>query len=256
MTEPVYPPVVAAFRGLFRLFDLKIAITGADNLPAEGGAVVAINHVGYLDFVFSGLAAQERRPKRFIRFMAKEAVFRHKVAGPLMRGMKHIPVDREAGASAYRSGLTALRAGELVGVFPEATISRSFHLKDFKTGAARMAADGQVPLIPVVVWGTQRLLTKGRPRNLQRHLPLTITVGTPLDIAAGTDPVVATKELRAVMADMLETAQRSYPDAPAGESDRWWLPASMGGTAPTPEQAAELDAAELAARRAARRAGR
>ena len=72
--------------------------------------------------------------------MAKKSVFDHRVSGPLMRGMRHIPVDRDAGLASYRQALAALKAGEVVGVFPEATISRSFTIKDLKTGAARMAA--------------------------------------------------------------------------------------------------------------------
>src|SRR5690606_39372506 len=96
----------------------------------------------------------------------------------LMRGMKHIPVDRNQGDAAYAHALNSLRSGEIVGVFPEATISQSFTLKSFKSGAARMAQEAGVPLIPMAVWGTQRLWTKGHPRNFKRsHTPITIRVG-------------------------------------------------------------------------------
>ena len=107
---------------------------------------MVINHTGYLDFAYAGLAAQ--RSGRLVRFMAKDSVFTHRVSGPLMRGMKHIPVDRAAGAGSYAAAVDALRDGEIVGVFPEATISRSFELKDFKNGAARMAAEAGVPILP------------------------------------------------------------------------------------------------------------
>ena len=135
-------------------------------MPATGGAVMAVNHTGYLDFAFAGLAA--RPAGRLVRFMAKEQVFRHPVSGPLMRGMHHIPVDRDAGAASYRAAVAALKAGEIVGVFPEATISRSFELKEFKSGAVRMAAAAGVPLLPTVIWGSQRIWTKGLPRRLGR----------------------------------------------------------------------------------------
>ena len=69
--------------------------------------------------------------------MAKDSIFAHRIAGPLMRGMHHIPVDREAGSASFRDGLSALREGEIVGIFPEATISRSFEPKEFKSGAER-----------------------------------------------------------------------------------------------------------------------
>ncbi|MCZ9337551.1 1-acyl-sn-glycerol-3-phosphate acyltransferase, partial [Streptomyces sp. TRM76130] len=79
------------------------------------------------DFIFDGLAALPQQ--RLVRFMAKESVFRHRISGPLMRGMKHIPVDRKQGETAYAHALDSLRSGEVVGVFPEATISESFTLK-------------------------------------------------------------------------------------------------------------------------------
>src|SRR5204862_2155362 len=140
---------------MFRVLGLRFDISGAEHVPTSGGAVLASNHVSYLDFIFVGLAAHPA--KRYVRFMAKEAVFRHRVAGPLMRGMHHIPVDRTAGAGSYKAAVDALRSGEIVGVFPEATISRSFELKDFKAGAARMAAEAGVPLLPTVIWGSQRV---------------------------------------------------------------------------------------------------
>ena len=146
----------------------------------------SINHIGYLDFTYAGLAARPAR--RLVRFMAKQEVFTHRVSGPLMRGMHHIPVDREAGAGSYRAAVDALRAGEIVGVFPEATISRSFELKDFKAGAARMAAEAGVPLLPTVIWGSQRVWTKGRPKRLGRtKVAISVWVGEPVPVPAADD---------------------------------------------------------------------
>src|SRR5688500_5259698 len=157
---------------MFRLLDMKIRIDGADRIPRSGGAVLVSNHISYLDFIFAGLAANPAG--RLVRFMAKKEVFDHRISGPLMRGMHHIPVDRAAGAAAFGAALKALRGGEVVGVFAEATISRSFTVKEIKNGAVRMAVGAKVPMIPVSLWGTQRLWTKGRPRNLlQRHVPIT-----------------------------------------------------------------------------------
>src|SRR5687768_10868179 len=162
-----------ACKAMFRVLDLKLDIQGSEHIPATGGAVLACTHVSYLDFIFSGLAALPA--KRKTRFMAKQQIFANRIAGPLMRGMHHISVDRSAGQASYREAVAALRAGEVVGVFPEATISRSFTVKAIKTGAVRMAAEAGVPVIPMTVWGSQRLWTKGRPRNLtQRHVPVLI----------------------------------------------------------------------------------
>ena len=163
MAEIVYPPVIRFAKVAFRVLGLRIDVEDSENVPVSGGAVLACTHVSYLDFIFVGLGAYPTR--RLVRFMAKKPVFDNKVSGTLMWGMHHIPVDRRAGAGAYDAALDALKAGELVGMFPEVTISRSFEVKDLKTGAVRLARDAGVPLLPVTVWGTQRLWTKGRPRH-------------------------------------------------------------------------------------------
>ena len=95
----VYPPVIASAYGAFSLLGLKFTLQGADHVPRTGGAVLASNHVSYLDFIFCGRAA--RPSHRLVRFMAKKSTFDHKVSGPIMRSMHHIPVDRSAGAGAY-----------------------------------------------------------------------------------------------------------------------------------------------------------
>jgi 1-acyl-sn-glycerol-3-phosphate acyltransferase len=258
MVDPVYRPVVALAITVFKGLGIKFDISGEHNVPRTGGAVMAINHIGYLDFTFAGLAA--RKNKRLVRFMAKKEVFDHKVSGPLMRGMKHIPVDRlGGGAASYKAALEAVRDGEIVGVFPEATISQSFELKEFKTGAARMAMEGGVPLLPCVVWGSQRIFTKGRKKDLTRGTHVRIAVGEPFTPDPAGDPMAVTVELKARMQALLDEARASYQGAPRGPDDTWWVPAAMGGTAPTLEQAAAsaaAAAAEAARRRAARRAGK
>lgn len=240
MPELVYPPVIAALKTMFRVLDLRITVEGAHHVPRTGGAVMAANHVSYLDFIFCGLGAQES--KRLVRFMAKESVFRHKVSGPLMRGMRHISVDRSAGAGSYKQALDALRRGEVVGVFPEATVSRSLTVKDLKSGTVRMAQEAGVPVLPVALWGGQRLWTKDRPRTLsRRHVPITVLIGEPLDPADYEYTARMAADLKTRLTALVDRAQREYPDQPSGPDDRWWLPAHLGGTAPTPEEAAVLD---------------
>ena len=136
-----------------------------------------------------------------------------------------------------------LRAGELVAVYPEATISRSFELKEFKTGAARMAIDAQVPIIPLIVWGAQRRWTKDQPRKLGRaKIPMTVKVGPPLRPAATAEQTDAA--MREAMTTLLHGAQESY-EHPEGA---FWVPRRMGGAAPTMAEAKVLDEAELAER--------
>jgi len=233
---------------LWRTQGLRFTITGMDNLPATGGAVVAINHTGYLDFTFAGLPFYRLRPRRLVRFMAKQEVFDHKITGPVMRSLRHIPVDRASGAASFDAAVRALRSGELVGVYPEATISRSFELKEFKSGAARMAIAADVPIIPHIVWGAQRIWTKDHPKKMWRpKVPISIAVGE--TIQPTLPPTELTALLRSRMQHLLERVQEDYGPHPPGE---FWVPHRLGGGAPTPARAAELETAELAERAAKR----
>ena len=232
----VYPPVIRTVLTVFRLFGFRFDMRGIDNIPASGGAVLASNHVSYFDFMFVGLPGW-RRDKRFVRFMAKEAVFRHRISGPLMRGMHHIPVDRSAGAAAYGHALDALRSGEIVGVFPESTIARSFVQRPLKSGAARLAIEAGVPLIPVLTWGGHRVWTSGRKPHWQRRVPVSIWVDRPLPIDPDDTPATLTDKLAARLLELLDEVLAAYP---ADDEDRksWWWPAHLGGAAPTQEVAA------------------
>ena len=228
---------------VFRLFGFRFDVRGSEHVPATGGAVICSNHVSFFDFTFLGLGALPRH--RLVRFMAKSSVFEHRFAGPFMRAMRHIPVDRKAGAAAFESAVRALKDGEVVGVFPEATISTSFTVKDLKAGAARMAVDAGVPIIPAAVWGGHRIATKGKV-ELRRNVPVTVILGEPIVAETGEKAQSMLRRTKAAMEQLLDEAQRSYPDQPAGPDDRWWLPAHLGGTAPTPEAAAADDAVRAA----------
>lgn len=251
--EAVYTPVIRTVLAGFRAMSWDLRFTGLEHIPLTGGGVVATNHVGYLDFTFVGAGIRERN-KRLLRFLAKKEVFDHKLSGPLMRGMRHIPVDRAGHAvDSLHAAEQALRDGELIGMFPESTISRSFVPLPGKTGAARMAIDTGTPLIPGAVWGSQRIWTKGRQRNLERKIVVTVDFGPPIDTSAGRDPEKVTLELMAAIGALVDKAQREYPQQPEEGAPRWWLPAHLGGTAPTPEQAAKIAADEAEAKRARRK---
>lgn len=185
-----------------------------------------------------------RNSGRNVRYMMK-AELEHGIVGFLMKHCKAIGVDRTAGAASYRRAVEALSDGELVVVYPEATISRSFELKDFKSGATRMAIDADVPIIPIAIWGAHRIWTKGCPKQLGRHrFPINIRIGEPIAAAEPGDELTA--EVRARMGELLEEAQTGYA-MPAGAP---WVPARLGGGAPTLAEAAVLEQEELARRRA------
>lgn len=247
MAEPVYRASEFVARTFLRLTGSRVTYLGDENVPAQGGCVVAINHTSYIDWALAALAF--RRPGgRRVRPMVKIELQKVKIVGFMMKHNKAIPVDRSAGADAYAAAVERLREGEAVAVFPEATISRSFELKDFKSGAARMAIEADVPIIPIVVWGSQRIWTKGLPRQIGRNkVPITVAIGPPLQ--ALPDVAQTTDLLHEAMTSLLHQVQQNYSH-PTGEN---WVPHRLGGTAPTLEEAAQLDADESAGKAAGRK---
>ena len=241
MAEPVFRLLEISVTSAVRLVGPRITYHGLENLPDTGGAVIAINHTSYVDWMPAAIAVYRRG--RRLRFMIKAEMHDVKIVDFLMRNSHMIPVDRQAGAGAYAVAVERLRQGELVGVYPEATISRSFELKEFKSGAARMAHEAGVPVIPMIVWGAHRMWTKDHPRKLLRNrVPITVVVGEPL---RPTDSVEqADSALREAMTELLQRAQIGYAH-PSGE---YWVPRRLGGGAPTLQEARLLDEAELAER--------
>ncbi len=237
--DRTYRVVNRIFAVLFVVMGYRFDVRGEEHIPARGTGVIAGNHIGFLDFTFIGYAA--RRRGRRVRFMAKRSVFELPVVGWLMRRMRHIPVDRRAGWRAYRQGLERLDEGDLVGVFPEATISRSWLLKPFKRGAAGLAVSRQVPLIPAVVWGGHRIYTVDGHRSLRRRVPITVSIGEALTPRDGEAVDELSARLHTAMEALLDEAIDTYPVQPRNDADRWWVPYNRGGTAPDPETAAVLD---------------
>jgi 1-acyl-sn-glycerol-3-phosphate acyltransferase len=226
----VYPPVIGAIKVFWKYLGLKFDFEGVQNIPREGGAVLSINHIGYLDFALAGTAALPAG--RYVRFMAKKEIFDNKLAGPLMRGMHHICVDRSSGTASFVAALRALRSGEVIGIFPEGTISVSFEIKELKTGAVRLAMGAGVPVIPTIVWGSQRIWTKKVKRDLRRKkVPITVAFGAPLYFDKQSDVEAGEKLLRETMISMLHEVQEKYPDSHQGQR---WAPVRLGGIAPAP----------------------
>ena len=202
MADIVYPPVVVVLKTFWKYLGLRFDFKGDHNIPREGGAILAMNHIGYLDFALIGTAALP--VKRYVRFMAKKEIFENKIAGPLMRGMHHISVDRSSGSASFVAALRALKSGEIVGIFPEGTISVSFELKEFKSGAVRLAMGAGVPVIPAVVWGSQRIWTKKVKRDLKRNkYPISVSFGEPLYFTKADDVEEGEAQLRSAMQALL-----------------------------------------------------
>jgi 1-acyl-sn-glycerol-3-phosphate acyltransferase len=236
--EPVFRTLEIAAKAAMRATGTRITYHGLENIPARGGAVIAINHTSYIDFLPAALAAHCR--KRRIRFMIKAEMQEVKFVSWLIKHTKTIPVDRRAGAGAYAVAVQELRNGELVGVYPEATISRSFELKEFKSGAVRMALEAQVPIVPLIVWGAHRIWPKDHPKKVFRNkVPITVAAGPPL--APQGTPAQLNVALRSAMSELLYRVQEDYPH-PEGQN---WVPRRLGGSAPTREDSQAIRLAEL-----------
>ncbi|WP_288802066.1 1-acyl-sn-glycerol-3-phosphate acyltransferase [Corynebacterium dentalis] len=240
--EPIYGRTIIPLAKLWMRFGqrLQIFLKNPENVPREGGAILAVNHTGYWDFVYGPIPAHFNGG-RLVRFMAKKEIWDSPVAGPLMSAMRHIPVDRADGAASVKEAVRRLRGGELVGIFPEATISRSFEIKELRQGAAVIAEEAEVPLIPMIIWGSQRIWTKShKPTWFPKDAKLVMVVGKSVPISD--DSVETTERLRAAMQSLLEEAREEYVKRfgpmPEGE---FWVPSVLGGSAPTLEEATIQD---------------
>jgi 1-acyl-sn-glycerol-3-phosphate acyltransferase len=238
MAEPFYrlgewivPPMVA-------MQGTKFTFHGLENIPARGGALLAQNHTSYLDWLPPLFAARERGRRMY--FMIKAEMADVKAVNYVIKHARLIPVDRRSGHDALAVGVQRLREGELIGMHPEATISRSFELREFKTGAARMALEAQVPIVPIIVWGAHRIWPKDQPKKVWRNkVPITVAAGPPLP-PHGT-PEQLNFALRNAMNELLYRVQEHYPH-PEGEH---WVPRRLGGIAPTQEDSRAIRLAEL-----------
>jgi 1-acyl-sn-glycerol-3-phosphate acyltransferase len=220
---------------VMRLQRWRFDVRGIEHVPTRGGAVLASNHTSFWDFFTVG-----RSPYlgwgRPVRILAKASLFDVPVFGWLMHRAEHIPVHRGSGRPAFGSAVAALEAGELVLVLPEQTISPSFELLPFKTGAVRMAAAAGVPLVPAVSWGSHRFHTSGRRPRWSWRLPVTVAYGPPLHPGPDDDVFELTAELQRRVRDLLHEVQDTYPGGhPEGV---WWVPSRLGGGAPTEAGAA------------------
>jgi 1-acyl-sn-glycerol-3-phosphate acyltransferase len=238
MAEPFYrfcewivPPAVA-------MQGTKFTFHGLENIPQRGGALLAQNHTSYLDWLPPILAARERGRRMY--FMIKAEMADVKAVNYVIKHARLIPVDRRSGHDAFAVAVRRLSEGELIGMHPEATISRSFELREFKTGAARMAQEAQVPIIPLIVWGAHRIWPKDHPKKVLRNkVPIIVAVGRPL--APHGTPEQVNVALRNAMNALLYQVQEEYPH-PEGEH---WVPRRLGGSAPSREDSQAIRLAEL-----------
>ncbi len=158
---------------------------GLGNVPADGGAILASNHLSFSDSIFLPLVL-----KRKVVFLGKSEYFTGKgVKGAatraFMEGVGTIPVHRGGGRSseaALRTGMQVLSEGHLLGIYPEGTRSHDGRLYRGKTGVARLAIEADVPVIPVAMIGTDVAQPVGK--KVPSRVKIGVRIGKPIDISA------------------------------------------------------------------------
>ncbi|WP_069115286.1 lysophospholipid acyltransferase family protein [Jiangella alba] len=190
---------------------------GVEHVPAEGGAILAGNHLTVVDSFFMPLVLDRK-----VSFLAKSDYFTERgVKGWFKRvffgGMGNVPVDRSGGRAseaALRTAVQILESGELLGIYPEGTRSPDGRLYRGKTGVARMALEARVPVVPVAMIGTAEMQPAGR--IIPKRMRPGIKFGPPLDFSRyygmETDRHVLRSVTDEIMYALMELSGQEYVD--------------------------------------------
>lgn len=238
----VYRCVNALGRLVLALLGVKVRVRGAEHLPGSGAVILASTHASYLDFVILQKAAVGRG--RYLRFLARYDVWLPGPVGWAMNRMRHVPVDRAVPVAAYLQSRRLLRSGEAIGIFPEAGISYSFTVRSLMPGAVALARETGAPIIPVAMWGAQRIATVGIPEprpDLTRGRRVDVLFGAPIRVGPEADVTRETRALGARLTDLLDELQAISEHRPLPGERALWYPAHLGGHAPTRALAAAHD---------------
>ena len=192
-------------------------VTGLENIPATGPAILASNHLSFSDSFFLPLVCP--RP---ITFLAKSEYFTGKgikgfLTRTFFRGVGQVPVDRTGGRAAEAAMSTSMRIlseGSLLGIYPEGTRSPDAHLYRGKTGVARLALDAGVPVIPVAMIDTEKIQPVGR--ILPKVMRVGVRIGAPLDFSRYEgfegDRFVLRSMTDEIMYELMELGGQEYVD--------------------------------------------
>ena len=196
---------------LFRFF-WRVRVEGLENVPAEGAAILASNHLAVLDSFFLPLMLRRR-----ITFVAKAEYFEKKTTAWFFRAAGQIPIKRgggQASLAALEAAKEVLGRGELFGIYPEGTRSPDGRLYKGHTGVARLALQCQVPVLAVAMIGTREIQTIGRvmPRCF---MPVTVRVSAPMTFGAAdqTDPLSLRHITDEIMFEIRELSGQEYVNA-------------------------------------------
>jgi 1-acyl-sn-glycerol-3-phosphate acyltransferase len=184
-------------------------VIGAEHIPASGGAILASNHLSIVDSIFLPLMLE--RP---VTFAAKSEYFTgrrlgERLAGVYLRATKQLSVDR-AGARAAQDMLEAalglLSQGALFGIYPEGTRSPDGRLYRGRTGIGWLALNAGVPVLPVAMMGTDRVLPPGR--KMPRPSRIEVRIGAPLNLEAYQGQPAGARQRRAVTDEVMQAIRK------------------------------------------------
>jgi 1-acyl-sn-glycerol-3-phosphate acyltransferase len=235
------PAVDALYSGAKTLFypglryGLRWTIEGEEQIPRHGPVILASNHISYLDPLTLAYVA-DRRDRR-LRFLAKAELFDKRGLGSLLRAAHQIPVQRGTSNAVHAldAAVNALVRGECVAVFPEGTISLDLEPMPGKSGTARLARAASVPVTPVGLWGTHRILMKGRKPHWQWGIAETAVVGAPVTIDPEEQIKDATDRIMDAVRACVARAREIYPQTPKADDEGWWVRAPETVTLHTEE---------------------
>jgi 1-acyl-sn-glycerol-3-phosphate acyltransferase len=158
----------------FKVFN-RLEVIGSENIPEEGGSIVAANHISYLDPPVIGAAL-----KRRATYMAREGLFNVPLLGAIVRSFS-FPVRRgRTQPSTIKEAVKRLKQGELIVMFPEGSRSVNGKLLDAKRGVGIIAAISRMPVIPTLIKGTEKVLPVGA--KFLRPAKITVIFGKPMEI--------------------------------------------------------------------------
>ncbi len=212
----------------------RFRITGTENIPRDSAAIVCGNHRSYFDIAAVSLAVA--KTGRAVRFLGKKEVFDAPVIGPLATALGGIRVERGTGSDEpLRAASESLQAGELVAIMPQGTIPRGRAFFDpvlkGRWGAARLAADTGVPVVPIGIWGTEKVWPRNAKlpniTNITSPPEVIITVGAPVYVS-GVDPDADTQMIMDAITALLPPEAREYRE-PTEEELRRSYPSNYAG---------------------------
>lgn len=220
--EPWYRAAELALRPPFQLW-FNWRLEGLERVPTRGAAIVAGNHLSYIDPFAHGyfVVRAGRRP----RFLAKQELFDAPFVGTVLRGARQISVERGTGdRSPLEDARRAVELGEVVVIYPEGTTTTT--REDFspgrgKTGAVRLSLATRIPIVPVATWGGQFVWRKSGRQSLAFGRPIWVAAGEPFDPAARLEGVADGPALRALTDELMGEIARLVDDLRVRYPARW-----------------------------------